>query len=188
VGNCLTSWVTISFSRSTLLHGVCYFVTYVVLFLCCMWELKSEFLCNFLYVSLRVIFLMRNSPMELWRVVCSYFFFCWIFSQVYLWIFKDRSVSYKEVWILPWHNKVVCCLRHIWWCIQKFLDWVDNEINNNKHSLGSNTNGYGGRTHWTDWQNSDTTAPSGRELYHLQFLLQAASLETFGYTLLQYVT
>jgi hypothetical protein len=33
-------------------------------------------------------------------------------------------------------------------------------------------------------QNSDTTAPSGRELYHLQFLLQAASPETFGYTLL----
>jgi hypothetical protein len=27
-------------------------------------------------------------------------------------------------------------------------------------------------------QNSDTTAPSGRELYHLQFLLQAASPET----------
>jgi len=35
----------------------------------------------------------------------------------------------------------------------------------------------------TDSQNSDTTAPSGRELYHLQFSLQAASLETFGYTL-----
>jgi hypothetical protein len=27
------------------------------------------------------------------------------------------------------------------------------------------------------------TAPSGRELYHLQFLLQAASPETFGYTI-----
>jgi hypothetical protein len=27
------------------------------------------------------------------------------------------------------------------------------------------------------------TAPSGRELYHLQFLLQAASQETVGYTL-----
>jgi hypothetical protein len=26
-------------------------------------------------------------------------------------------------------------------------------------------------------------APSGRELYHLQFSLQAASPETFGYTL-----
>jgi len=32
-------------------------------------------------------------------------------------------------------------------------------------------------------QNSDTTAPSGRELYHLQLLLQAASPETFGHTL-----
>jgi len=27
--------------------------------------------------------------------------------------------------------------------------------------------------------NSDTTAPSGRELYHLQFSLQVASTETF---------
>jgi len=32
--------------------------------------------------------------------------------------------------------------------------------------------------------NSDTTAPSGRELYHLQFSLQVASTETFGYTLI----
>jgi hypothetical protein len=33
-------------------------------------------------------------------------------------------------------------------------------------------------------QNNDTTAPSGRELYYLQLSLQAASPETFGYTLL----
>jgi hypothetical protein len=32
-------------------------------------------------------------------------------------------------------------------------------------------------------QNSNTTALSGREMYHLQFLLKAASPETFGYTL-----
>jgi hypothetical protein len=71
-------------------------------------------------------------------------------------------------------------------CIQKFPDWVDNEINNNnnnKHSLRSNTKGYGGETHWTDSQNSDTTAPSDRELYHLKFPLQADSPETSGYTL-----
>jgi hypothetical protein len=69
-------------------------------------------------------------------------------------------------------------------CIQKFPDLVDNEINNGKHSLRSNTKGYGGKTHETDSENRDTTAPSGRELYHSQFLLQAASPETFGYTLL----
>jgi hypothetical protein len=70
-------------------------------------------------------------------------------------------------------------------CIQKFPDWDDNEINNkNKHSLRSNTKGYGGNTHLPDSQNSDTTAPSGRELYHLQFLLQAAHPETFRYTLI----
>jgi hypothetical protein len=33
-------------------------------------------------------------------------------------------------------------------CIQKFPDWVDNEIYayNNKHLLRSNTKGYGGKT------------------------------------------
>jgi hypothetical protein len=33
--------------------------------------------------------------------------------------------------------------------IQKFPVWVDNEINNsnNKHSLRSNTKGYGGKTY-----------------------------------------
>jgi hypothetical protein len=50
--------------------------------------------------------------------------------------------------------------------------------------LRSNTKGYGGKTHYTDLQNSDTNALSSRELYHLQFSLHAASPETFGYTLL----
>jgi hypothetical protein len=31
-------------------------------------------------------------------------------------------------------------------------------------------------------KNRDTTASSGREVYYLQFSLQAASPETFGYT------
>jgi hypothetical protein len=55
-----------------------------------------------------------------------------------------------------------------------------NEINNNKikHSLSSNTKSHGGKSDYTDSQNSDTTAPSGRELYHLQFSLQAANPET----------
>jgi hypothetical protein len=66
----------------------------------------------------------------------------------------------------------------------KFPDWVDNGISNNsEHSWRSNTKGYGGKTHYIDSQNSDTTAPNGRELYQLQFSLQAASLETSGYTL-----
>jgi hypothetical protein len=41
--------------------------------------------------------------------------------------------------------------------------------------------GYGGKTHYTDSQYSDTTATSGRELYHLQFSLQAACPETSGF-------
>jgi hypothetical protein len=68
--------------------------------------------------------------------------------------------------------------------IQKFPDWVDDETNNNKHSLRSNTKGYGGNTHYTESQNSDATASSGGKLYHLQFRLQAASPETFGYTVI----
>jgi len=40
-----------------------------------------------------------------------------------------------------------------------------NEINNNnnKNSVRSNTKGYGGKTHYTDSQNSNTIAPSGIE-------------------------
>jgi hypothetical protein len=52
------------------------------------------------------------------------------------------------------------------------------------NSLRSNTKGYGGKTHYTDSQNSYTIASSGGELYHLQFSLQVASPETFGYILL----
>jgi hypothetical protein len=44
--------------------------------------------------------------------------------------------------------------------IRQFPDWVDNEINNNKHSLRSNTKGYGGKIHYSDSQNSDTTTES----------------------------
>jgi hypothetical protein len=35
-----------------------------------------------------------------------------------------------------------------------------------------------------DSRTRDTTAPSGRELYNLQFSLQTASPETSGYTLI----
>jgi hypothetical protein len=40
-------------------------------------------------------------------------------------------------------------VNSIWGCIQNSADWVDNEIYayKNKHSLRSNTNGYGGKTH-----------------------------------------
>jgi hypothetical protein len=48
-------------------------------------------------------------------------------------------------------------------CIQKFPEWVDNEIYayKNKHSLGSNTKDCGGKTYYTYLQNSDITAPNG---------------------------
>jgi len=51
--------------------------------------------------------------------------------------------------------------------------------------LGSNTKGYGVKTHYIDSQNTDITPSSGRELYYLYFSLQEASPETFGYTLVR---
>jgi hypothetical protein len=77
---------------------------------------------------------------------------------------------------------------HLPGCIQKFPDSADNEIYaySSKHTLRSNTKGYDGKTYYPDSQNSDTTVPSGREFYHLQFSLQEASPETFGYTLVQF--
>jgi hypothetical protein len=48
----------------------------------------------------------------------------------------------EEKWFVT--NCVQCDVRM---CIQKFPDSVDNEINNSKHSVKSNTKGYGGKTH-----------------------------------------
>jgi hypothetical protein len=56
-------------------------------------------------------------------------------------------------------------LMHLRGCIQKFQDWVITKQQQQQS------------------QDSDTTAPSGKELYYLQFSLQAASPEIFGYTL-----
>jgi hypothetical protein len=69
---------------------------------------------------------------------------------------------------------LMCSFCCEWGYIQKFPDWVDNEIYayNNKQSMRSNTKGYGGKTHQTDPQNSDTTALNVRELYHLQLSLR----------------
>jgi hypothetical protein len=90
---------------------------------------------------------------------------------------------------MNWYSYVCVCVcvweRDEYEDVSKSFRTEFNEINNNnnKHSLRSNTKGYGGKSHQTDSQNSDTTAPSGRELYHLQFSLQAASSETFVYSL-----
>jgi hypothetical protein len=81
--------------------------------------------------------------------------------------------------LLLWQKKTKALNQDIQGYIQKFPDWVNNEINNNnKHSLRSKYKGLW-RQNSLDWQNSDTTASSGRE--QLQFSLQAASPETFGY-------
>jgi hypothetical protein len=62
--------------------------------------------------------------------------------------FFDTGCIYDEnviMWIVPWPRESQC--RDIREGIQKFPDWVDNEINNNKHLLRSNTKGYGSKTH-----------------------------------------
>jgi len=50
--------------------------------------------------------------------------------------------------------------------------------------LRGNIKGYGDKSHQAESQNCDTTAPSRRELYHLQFPPQPASPETSEYTLI----
>jgi hypothetical protein len=81
------------------------------------------------------------------------------------------------------------CISGIYWLrmrvYQKVSGLSHKEIYayNNKLSLRSNTKGHGGKTHETDSQNIDKTAPSRRELYHLRFYLQVANPKTFGYTL-----
>jgi hypothetical protein len=123
--------------------------------------------------------IMANTMRELWRE---------------MWPAKcgPRTILCSPlIWILvgllecgDWPEAKILPIRG---CIRKSPDWVDNEIKsyNNKHSLRSNTKGYGGKTNWTDSQNSDTAAPSSRELYHLQFSLQVTSPETFGHTLVK---
>jgi hypothetical protein len=58
--------------------------------------------------------------------------------------------------------------------------WIALNMQNNKHPLRSNAEGYGGTTCWTDSEYSDTTAPSG-SLYYLPFLVLVVTLGTFGY-------
>jgi hypothetical protein len=60
--------------------------------------------------------------------------------------------NYTAIKWYTWDNDVRSTSRpilDIQGCIQKYPDSVDNEINNNnnKHSLRSNTKGYGGKTH-----------------------------------------
>jgi len=61
--------------------------------------------------------------------------------NTYRWYSEQAKGSQKM-----WHCKE-CCMIVIRGYIQKFPDWVDNEIYtyNNEHSLRSNTKGYGGK-------------------------------------------
>jgi hypothetical protein len=131
-------------------------------------------------------------------IKCGYLI--WLKHIFYSEIFYRNSTTYQ--YECSWNTVVVVVVvvkinllksamwQNIWGCIQKFLDWVNNKIsnnnNNNKQLFRSSTKGYGSKTHYTDSQNNDTTAPTGRELYHFQFSLQAASLETFGYIRIQW--
>jgi hypothetical protein len=44
-------------------------------------------------------------------------------------------------------GELTATMKKIQGCNQKFPDWDDDEINDNKHSLRLNTKGYGGKTH-----------------------------------------
>jgi hypothetical protein len=61
-------------------------------------------------------------------------------------IFIKMLNVYPKLWSYLYPSFEGCAEKLIiWGCIQKFPDWVDNEINNIKHSR-SNTKSYGGKT------------------------------------------
>jgi hypothetical protein len=97
------------------------------------------------------------------------------------------SIKFNWFWVLIHVLHIAKKLELLGGCIQKFPDWVDNEIYAYLwyYSLRSNTKSYDGKTHYTDSQSSDTTEPRGGELYHLQLSLQAASPKTFEYILVR---
>jgi hypothetical protein len=65
-------------------------------------------------------------------------------SEVHISVLKDYTLL---LYVFNTCNIFPIVIRG---CIRKFPDWVDNEINNNKHSLRSNTKGYGDKN-LLDW-------------------------------------
>jgi hypothetical protein len=74
-------------------------------------------------------------------IVCLMRYILRIYQFLVQWAVLEKTEKFD----LIFHLK----LGVIRGCIRKFSDWVDNEIYayNNKHSLRSNTEGYGSRTH-----------------------------------------
>jgi hypothetical protein len=96
----------------------------------------------------------------------------WAIPDPYEWNNSDPEFRFHTKFWSVWSN-----IRR---CIQKFPDWVDKDI----YAYIVNTRCYPLHRDMTaklSRLNSDTTAPSGRQLYHLQFSLQVASPEIFGY-------
>jgi hypothetical protein len=137
--------------------------------------------------ALLVLLMLESEKVSVWKAVSSNGMpgFWKIDQLTHILFGEDKYVNLKvpEIFFFT-----VFTVRQLNACTRVYPEVSGlsrNKINSNddnKHSLGSNTKGYGGKTHETGSQNSDTTAPNGRELYHLQFSLQAASPETFGYT------
>jgi hypothetical protein len=63
------------------------------------------------------------------------------------WIFSCSEFVHSKCHAQFGTRQCVGRTFHLRECIQKFPGWVDNEINNNKHSLRGNRKGYGGKTH-----------------------------------------
>jgi hypothetical protein len=118
-----------------------------------------------------------------------------VYLNVFLLATLQHTIQALRSFMLYLYNDTVSTVDSIRGYIQKFPDWVDNEINSNSSSSSSNNNNNNNNNSWEATQsimaakltrvtqNGDTIAPSGRELYHLQFSLHAANPETFGYSL-----
>jgi hypothetical protein len=93
---------------------------------------------------------MSNISQLLYNVVSNIKVMQFIVSFLHVWPANKQTITFM---LIAWSLWIL--ILDLWRCyirgyIQKFSDWVGNEINNNnnnKHSLRSNTKGYGGKTH-----------------------------------------
>jgi hypothetical protein len=133
------------------------------------------------------------SPVRPMERLPEYSVFSWSFPM-----FEWRKKTTQRSVFSPWH-----CKRRLFWAISyavflslklylmqmncSFISAICKSqiiLNtyNSKHPLRSSTKGYGGKTCYTDSEDSHTMAHGGRKLYYLLFSVLAVSPGAFGYT------
>jgi hypothetical protein len=91
---------------------------------------------------------------------------------------SDRSISIAQLSKSKFDN------MQAYKGVSKSFWTVDNEINSSSSSSNNNNNNNNNNNDDDDDLLRSNTKVYGSKLYHLQFSLEVASLETFGYTLM----